>query len=541
MAICSIYYYKSKQIKHVFGTNPIITGTFLSLVFVFVPIYGGIYPQSAVGVLKIILGAIHNALRCFILDGEIDFVQRFTDKIEPARLGAIYSIWAAILYVIAPILTFGVVLSFFGDVTARFRLYSGLFKREIYVFSALNEKSISLARSIIKKRIIPLLIFCDTPKEGDLLDIAHNLNAICFRKEITDIKLKYRRETEVFLFSVCEDESKALIQSIDLINDYRMQGNFRFYTFSTLPECDLIINSALGEDAKIKVFRINHVQSFIYRTLYEYSIFEKAVPNGGIKKITAVILGLGYYGTEMLKSLCWCGQMDGYELDIHAFDQSPNASSRFTADCPGLMAHSSKGDSDEDHYSITIHNGLDYETMGFREAIFGLPEVTFVFVALGSDEKNIDAALDLRSILEGQGSYADILAVVYDSKKSKLIKKNPPVNFKNQPMDITLIGDLEKQYSYETIICSELEQKALELHCKWGDETSFYRFDYNYRSSMACAIHAKRKAQCAIPKENIAKLNINAGMRICAVWDISMALCETIGRSCILIWLDTTL
>lgn len=44
------------------------------------------------------------------------------------------------------------------------------------------------------------------------------------------------------------------------------------------------------------------------------------------------------------------------------------------------------------------------------------------------------------------------------------------------------------------IISSELEQEALRLHKQWGDEADFWRYEYNYQSSTARAIHLKARS-----------------------------------------------
>ena len=46
---------------------------------------------------------------------------------------------------------------------------------------------------------------------------------------------------------------------------------------------------------------------------------------------------------------------------------------------------------------------------------------------------------------------------------------------------------------------SELEKLALERHLKWGQEEEFWQYEYNYRSSMASAIHMKARIACAVP------------------------------------------
>lgn len=43
----------------------------------------------------------------------------------------------------------------------------------------------------------------------------------------------------------------------------------------------------------------------------------------GNKKIRAIVFGMGSHGTKMVKALTWFGQMDGYKLEINAFDRDP--------------------------------------------------------------------------------------------------------------------------------------------------------------------------------------------------------------------------
>jgi hypothetical protein len=76
------------------------------------------------------------------------------------------------------------------------------------------------------------------------------------------------------------------------------------------------------------------------------------------------------------------------------------------------------------------------------------------------------------------------------------------VNSSGQDYDITVVGDLDSQFDCKTLIGSELERRALQKHLTWGDEASFYRSEYNYRSSMATAIHEKWRLACGITPED---------------------------------------
>ena len=46
---------------------------------------------------------------------------------------------------------------------------------------------------------------------------------------------------------------------------------------------------------------------------------------------------------------------------------------------------------------------------------------------------------------------------------------------------------------------SDVEAIALSRHMKWGEEKDFWRYNYNYKSSIASAIHRKMKSLCGIP------------------------------------------
>lgn len=72
-------------------------------------------------------------------------------------------------------------------------------------------------------------------------------------------------------------------------------------------------------------------------------------------------------------------------------------------------------------------------------------------------------------------------------------------NFKGQEFNIDFIGDIDYSYSEEVILNSDVEKKALERHMKWGKESDFWRYAYNYKSSVASAIHRKMKILCGIP------------------------------------------
>ena len=255
------------------------------------------------------------------------------------------------------------------------------------------------------------------------------------------------------------------------------------------------------DDIKIKVRRVNEVNSLVMRNLYDNGfekIFKSAYDDGsGIKKINAVIVGMGLLGTEMTKALSWFCQMDGYLLEINAFDLNESTEDKFVSQCPELMKFSGRLDVEgESRYTINIHYGIDVEDVTFDRLIISLPRTTYVFVALGEDEKNIAAAVKLRRLFERMNCNPQIQAIVNTADKNKALVGI--TNFKGQAYNIDFIGDTESSYSEKVILHSDIEAEALERHLKWGKKSEFWKYDYNYKSSMASAIHKKMKILCGV-------------------------------------------
>ena len=174
-----------KKSKIVTPFNVVLASVFLSAFVIFYPVYSDIFAGETFQYGKTVLLAIHNTIRLFIVDGEFGII---TDHItqEAGWIYTAYTSYAAILFVLAPILTFGMVLSFFKNVSAWRRYLFGYFKN-VYVFSELNEKSLTLAESIKNTDAGRLIVFTgafesEEEVSSELLERAQDLGAICFQK-----------------------------------------------------------------------------------------------------------------------------------------------------------------------------------------------------------------------------------------------------------------------------------------------------------------------------------------------------------------------
>lgn len=323
---------------------------------------------------------------------------------------------------------------------------------------------------------------------------------MCFKKDVLSVKFTFHsKKKDIWFFAMAEDESKNVNQALRLVDMYGKRENTHLYVFATSTESEVLLASS--QNLNMKVRRVDHIQSLVNRTLYDKGsrLFRDAVTQeNGEKVISAVVVGLGKFGTAMTKSLSWYCQMDGYRVRITAFDQDKLALERFSALCPELMSPEYNGVyvDGEAQYCIDIRSDISVDTKRFADQIMALRDTSYVLVALGSDEMNIRTAVNLRMLFERCGIKPVIETLVYDTDKRKAL--NGLRNFKKQPYDIEFIGDIESFYTEEVIIDSELEEEALRRHKEWGSEAEFWGYEYNYRSSIALAIHARAKREQGI-------------------------------------------
>ncbi len=490
----------------------LFVGVVVSSVVLFIPIYANIFRESSCGIFETLLIALHNTIRLFVVDGEFDFVTDNLGDIS-TRLYRCYTVLFSILYLLAPILTFGFVMSFFKNISA-YKRYITSRNSGVYIFSELSEKSLALATSLYKHDAKRLLVFTDVfEKDGDaneLLEKAKELGAICFRKDIVTINFDIRRKKRDLKFFVMgDDQTKNITQGFELFRKFKNREHTDMYVFSSQIEAETLLANEMDKDElggeKVKIRCVNEIQSLILRNLYDNGyekIFESAHDDGsGIKKINAVVVGMGQHGTEMTKALTWFCQMNGYLVEIDSFDKDALAEEKFISLCPELMKYSGRIDVEgEAKYTVNIHSGINVDTITFDKELLSLPRTTYAFVALGDDEKNIEIAIKLRVLFARANYTTAIQAIVYNSEKKNALRNIS--NFKKEPYDIDFIGDISSSYSEEVIIDSDVEEAALKRHLAYNnnnDDSDFWRYRYNYKSSVASAIHHKMKLLCGIP------------------------------------------
>jgi len=454
---------------------------------------------------KALLIALQNTIQFFTAD--TDFNELYQNVAHlPGWLRDLYSWHGAVLVILAPVLTFGFALSFFKGIRAwaKYLLHGAA---DTYVFSQINPNAVALAESVRAKDATAIIFFTGVPQKEEQLDDElavriKRLHAICKAEDITQLKLKpVQGEHKTFFFALREDQARSTAEVLQLIPQYKDRANTSIYLFSASVESELMLNSL--DKGKLIVRRVNPRTAFINHILTNQGkvLFDSALdcgPDG--KLISALILGTGEFGTEMLKALTWYCQMDNYRFTVNAFDKDPASRDRIAALCPELLDEKYNGVfvAGEAYYKIDVH-ACDVHTQSFREKIQQIQNISFAFVALGDDSLNIEAAVNLRILFEQLRIHPVIMAAV--SSPDKCAALADARDKSGRSYDIQFVGDAKTVYSVDVIINPTLEADALALHMRYnnGKPDGFYEYEYNYKSSMASVMHFDIRKQLGIP------------------------------------------
>ena len=414
---------KIMQNNDTLGFFTLAISTFVALTVMYYALeYSQLYCEEQFGWFTAIFVAVRDTIGTFVVDGDFSF---YAENMQGmwSWLVPICSVSMALMIIAAPVFTFGFLLSFFKNLSSMIRFLLKK-KANVYVFSELNEKSLVLASDLKQNDSHRVVVFCDVferddERFGELLDDAKKLDAIFFEKDILDIDFhKHAKKGNLYFFITGQDDTENINQSLGLVERYGEYDTTHLYLFSDSISGEMLLFS--GKKHRMKIRRINESLAMIHNALYQDPtvVFQNTsgVTPLGEKVISAVLVGLGGYGTEALKTLLWYGQMDGYRLKIDAFDQNEKAEERMEFLCPEVMSekYNRKHVPGEASYDVTVHSAVTVGTKTFADEIAKLTEASFVLVSLGNDDLNIETAVSLRVMFERMGIHPTIYAVVYN-------------------------------------------------------------------------------------------------------------------------------
>ena len=508
-----------------------------------------------------ILMALHSAAQAFTFDiSALEFVKDITSHEPSGLFFEWYGRSLSIIIMICPLFTLGFVLSLFKNFWPMVR-FSFRFRKPAYIFSNLNNMTLAFANSIAEEKrglIVFANAYAKEETEPELLEDAKSIHAICFSKSVDHLpvrKAKHNWARKVMFLMIGEDGSVELSQALELSKKYCERPNTRVFLYSSSSIAGKVIDSARSSSPSLssalvnqivvnydciwdpKIWeennsdqysgffmrRIDPIKTLAQETLSEDSLVEYLKNTANNNTISIMIVGLGSLGKQLLKTAAWLYQINDYSVEINAFDQRSDMEIRqiLEQECPELLDKTIGSREGDASYDIEIYSELDCFSSSFGNVIrtgsFAerLQRTQAIFVTLGDDDQNIEAAVQLRVLFdqiaferwgEKQPDSPQIYSVVYDDEKLANLnlhatkkeveapserrsgKKTKPTKgvssslaqtgahvrpsgirtHKEDPYGIHFVGNLSAQYNInmlETII--RRQREAMSRHLSW--------------------------------------------------------------------------
>ncbi len=494
-----------------------------------------------------ILDSLLSSLQMFVLGRGIDLNIEMLEWMGPFLL--IYAVYNAALFLAVPAATAGTVISLIGQMLSVPRMLSLARKRGVHVFSELNEKSLTLAKSVYEDEGTAehLVVFANV-RDDDvaLASDAKSAGMVCLAQSVSFIasRIGSRSFKRTYVFS-SDDEVSNLGNGITLARqlvEQHVVGDPTPYVFmfSSSPVAGAVVdavssevNASLGENAdasdiKVRLKRVDWIRNTVDMLLDTYPLFATGLDEGcmdGLEfepKLTfdyepskrhILIVGESMFAVEYLKGVLWAGQF-GDEIEVQIDVVTPGVETlkrRFAFESPEFFA--TDGRPYQDRYNLRFYSfdpqGDDYLNY-LLESGSEFGEIDQVLVAIDDDLVCAKVARRTREILEQRRlcrpgmKPAFIAALIEDSELAQAVRL---MKARKRLYAIEPVGDVESAYTVKNVFNTPLSRQARNVNRIYSEhdinaadnfeaailkaDLGFMGSEYSQRSSLASALHRK--------------------------------------------------
>ncbi len=386
---------------------------------------------------------------------------------------SIYTIVRVLVSIFLALFTCGWVISFFEGPAQYIKLFFRRGRRT-YIFTGYNEKTVSVAKSIIRegqKNINIVFLEQDedelskksAPETDNLIRLAMPPGRL--------IRILSRKTPgiEVYLFGDNEEDNLSLLEEVFAGKAIREFSSVRFFVELVKAPWSLyddFVRCKLGDGVKnIVVNFVRIEENFIYNMLAENSIFADTVPENGVnleetecRQINILIAGMNERNREFLKAVLHLGQMPGYFLKVTVFDNGEHMKDLQNR-LPSVRFNTRYCKDGDAYYSLSYYENINVGTPEFEELIERTcGDFTFAYVNCGDDLENVSLGIRLGNLRKRNGSEGNYRIVVNVSKLE------PGKWNADRLENISFSGSFSRIYSRPFITMSGIEDATVRIH-----------------------------------------------------------------------------
>lgn len=495
MIILSVKAYLNKN-KGSLRVIFVLAFLFIATYIIYLPVYFESY-----GLISGLIGNFVHVLQVITIDADImEFYNVIIKGLGGHIFANAYMILLGILHISLPtVSTLTAVAVLFRCFSSMQLLFANRCKKPMFVFSEANERSLQLAKSL--ERIKCNIVFANST-EDSLNNDNDSRHSFIFKEEsISELNIRSKRGKEIYLFCISEDEDVSLSYTLQLIEKLSKikdteQEHIHIFQFSKHQDFSVFIDSA--DKGLLDVQCINEYERLIYNLLNNYPLFKYAKSD-----IHVLLHGLSQINIVALKAIAWCGQLCDFSMKISVvginIQDKINELKLYTS---GLFTN---------RYNINF-----YDCKSEKDIIDVISEKCFdanyIIISEESDNDTMNRGILLRRLfykLNNEFSLCPpIFCYIKEPSKFNIVKNLSTAESNlNRKMSYDLIpfGSLEEVYTYESLVDSELEKLAKNVHLAYEEIFSdneidvkealkrYNIFEVNKRSNRANALHIKYK------------------------------------------------
>ena len=401
------------------------------------------------------------------------------------------------LFLLIPLITTTFLLSLIEGVVSKIKLFLSTNKK-IYIFSQINEKTLSIASRIEdKKKTIIFLVNKDDQINYALSSRVKYIKGIKMYDEISNIKLRNIKNKEINFYLFSSNINHNLKQAIEITNKYRDKNSSISLFVLTPNNVDRVVLDSMDK-GNLKLVIVNENERIVYQLLNNKPLYLETIDN----KISVLLISNNVIELEFIKAITWCGQLIDYKLSITVLGENANLIEEYIKiNCPELI--------DNYDYKFIPYNIYSEKA---KTELDKTKDINYVIIANDDDNLNIEYSLFLRKYFINQDkiSYrrSPIINVMIKNdevaKQVELLK-----NEKNNLYNFNTFGSIKNIYYENYILDCKLETLTKEVHLSYDKSSDsietklkrFYEKEYFIKSSRALALHLNYKMYSILKDE----------------------------------------
>ena len=392
---------KNKSGTHRFTAALIYVFCLIFLLRLYVTVKWQTDPEETLSGFEKGFDSIIHTLQTFSMDEDYtDYTIRGKEvfgRFGPAWAAA-YGVIISVLNVVAPVLGGAVLLQILAGIFPAVQLSMHPWKRK-FVFSGLNEYSVTLAEDLVRDRndlkimywrkrfpkSRPMILFTDaypdqeSESRSELFDRARALRAICVKTDLAHLPLGWSRSVYYFLMDETEKSNISSLASLldesgsgrrlfpggeerfDLKGEKGAEPRTKIFAFCQSDLGVVMINNltagkTAGTAPLVRPIRdyVNAAVNLVYQVpLFLPLLTAEGTPHVARAKraegapvmpvpprqaLHVTLIGSGSIAEEVFKAVYWAGQMADVQLYIHVLAQDPeHLEKQLKMKCPELF------------------------------------------------------------------------------------------------------------------------------------------------------------------------------------------------------------